>query len=149
VISAQSSFALSSQQRLYRNLAIDVGCGYTESQPNGVPCKYVVGLVEQESSFNPLAMNRDEDGDVADIGLMQLNVNYLKSLGFSPAEALDPAFNIRIGCKYLQHLYTRYGSIEDAIQAYNVGETNFDRGVRAPIHLQRVLERAENYELTK
>lgn len=53
--------------------------------------------------------------------------------------------NVRAGTGFLKHLVTRYGRLEDAIQAYNLGETKFNKGLRAPDYLRKVLAAFHRY----
>ena len=60
----------------------------------------------------------------ASYGLMQIMLTTAMELGFRfqyPTELLDPATNIKYGCRLLKKHYDRYGNWEDAISAYNQG----------------------------
>jgi soluble lytic murein transglycosylase len=62
---------------------------------------------------------------------------------FRVEDLYDPELNVRYGSWYLRHLLDRYGSVEQALAAYNGGQGNVDRGVRFPetdAYVERVLE---------
>lgn len=50
-----------------------------------------------------------------------------------PTSLFDPETNIKAGSGFLAHLKNKYsGDFPDWTDAYNVGETKFDKGVRSP-----------------
>jgi soluble lytic murein transglycosylase-like protein len=58
------------------------------------------------------------------------------------AQLKEPDANLRAGTGFLAHLQLRYANIypvEEWVQAYNLGETKFDRGVRVPAYGESVL----------
>ena len=60
----------------------------------------------------------------ASYGLMQIMLTTAMELGFRfqyPTELLDPATNIKYGCRLLRKHYDQYGKWEDAVSAYNQG----------------------------
>lgn len=95
----------------------------------GVPVPLMLGLIEQESNFDPYA-----DSGAAR-GLCQLSRRYW------PAN-LTPAENIREGCRYLAECLERWNSTEAALTAYNAGH---DTGSR--IYAGAVLARAAKWEM--
>jgi soluble lytic murein transglycosylase-like protein len=54
-----------------------------------------------------------------------------------PSELLDPALNIEAGSGFLAFLISRYGEA-GGIQAYNLGETKFRKGLTSPSYLGKV-----------
>jgi len=61
-------------------------------------------------------------------------------------EALtNPSISINAGTAYLSYLLSRY-PIQAAIQMYNLGETKYRRGVRAPGYLATVLRYYRQYQ---
>jgi soluble lytic murein transglycosylase-like protein len=86
----------------------------------------VMGLIRQESGFDPTARSR-----VGASGLMQIMpatgrelAGKLRAL-LSEGYLYDPATNIRLGTFYLRQLIDRFGGVEElAIAAYNGGQGN-------------------------
>jgi soluble lytic murein transglycosylase len=87
----------------------------------------VMGLIRQESGFNPRATSSSNAR-----GLMQVlattvthSRRYLNSVR---NRLYEPAYNVRYGCAYLRALLKRYnGNVAEALAAYNAGPTNVDR----------------------
>ena len=83
----------------------------------------VAAVVLEESAFNPLAVSR-----VGARGLLQLmpatGAEVAQRLGvknFHPDRLFEPGLNLRLGCRYLDDLIGRLGSIPVALAAYNAG----------------------------
>ena len=83
----------------------------------------VAGLIRQESLFQPRV--RSSAGAV---GLMQLMEPTAREMAqaarvpFSTASLTDPAYNARLGSRYLAQMLARHpGRPEDALAAYNAG----------------------------
>lgn len=75
------------------------------------------------------------------IGLMQLQHFHFDPYGYTKEDMLDPDKNIRVGSGLIRYLLKKYkGDRDSSIQAYNVGENAFDKGVRNLIYLTRVLK---------
>jgi len=108
-----------------------------------VPVNIILAVIEQESSFNPKAYNKNRDG-TEDIGLMQVNFHHNKKLmeeyGIeSPEELYDPELNLELGVRILHENYKRYGSWELALKAYNgIRADNWD-------YVKRILKLSEKY----
>jgi peptidoglycan lytic transglycosylase len=87
----------------------------------------VMGLIRQESGFNPRATSPSDAR-----GLMQVvastvthSKRYLKSVG---GRLYEPAYNVRFGCAFLRRLLIRYnGNVAAALAAYNAGPTRVDQ----------------------
>jgi peptidoglycan lytic transglycosylase len=87
----------------------------------------VMGLIRQESGFNPRATSASDAR-----GLMQVVAStvthsrrYLKSVG---QRLYEPAYNVRFGCAFLSQLLKRYnGNAAAALAAYNAGPTSVDQ----------------------
>lgn len=75
-------------------------------------------------------------GYSVDLGLMQINSNNLKGLGYSVEQILEPCNNLKAGSRILFRGYAgatkRYGPGQDALRAalsaYNTG--NYERGFK-------------------
>jgi len=77
-----------------------------------LPSPIVAGIIEVESSWNPIAIS-----SAGAVGLMQV----IPDLDDRPSaeELKDPETNIFWGCKILSTLYERYDSLDMALAAYN------------------------------
>jgi len=87
------------------------------AEVNHLPTEVVMAVIWTESSFRPEAV-----GDAGrSFGLMQLHLDGAGH-GHQPAELLDAASNLRIGCQYLATcLEATSGSLPDAVSCYNQG----------------------------
>jgi len=103
-------------------------------------------VVETESAFRPAATS----GRGA-LGLMQLRpstaAEVARALGIpygGPADLYDIEVNIRLGTAYLHMLRRRFGTLDLALQAYNIGPTRLSRaaGSGLPSGIQRSLRGA-------
>lgn len=84
-------------------------------EEHGVPICLVLGVIHEESRFEP------EAGNDISYGLMGLNKKYYPS-------DLAPAENIRAGVSHLAGQIERYdGDIQAALRAYNKGYDDGDR----------------------
>ena len=87
----------------------------------------VMGLIRQESGFNPRATSPSDAR-----GLMQVlattitrSPRYLNSV---QRRLYEPAYNVRYGCAFLRKLLERYhGNAAEALAAYNAGPTRVDQ----------------------
>ena len=86
----------------------------------------VLGLIEQESTFNPNAVS-----NMGAVGLMQVMPStalpYLREFKIpqDPAMLFNPVVNTRIGLAYLQDLFTSYDNdVDHAVNAYFWGPGN-------------------------
>ena len=110
---------------------------YPEEYPNivskyatiySVPEELVYAVIKVESNFDPETVS-----SAGAMGLMQMLPSTYEwltgKLGDSYSEQMlfDPETNIKYGTYYLQYLYSRFGTWEKAIIAYNWGEGNFSR----------------------
>jgi soluble lytic murein transglycosylase-like protein len=93
-----------------------------ESRYHGFSPELIVAVIKAESSFN--TESRSPKGA---LGLMQLlpqtalGLAKLDDHALMEKALLDPAFNVRLGTRYLAKLFRRYGDLEIALIAYNRG----------------------------
>ncbi len=109
------------------------------------------GIVMTESSGNPDAQNPSDPSS----GLMQITPPIARAFGNvtgSDSEILrklrDPYLNLSIGTKFVAHLRDRYAMsfpLVEWIQSYNIGETKFDRGIRAPAYGDAVIRNSQTW----
>ncbi len=96
-------------------------------------------IADHESGYNPWAVNvagrsfypssREEALAIIeenrkksfDVGLMQINSYWIKKFDLTPAEALEPEENLRLGAWILRYCLDRYGYNWRAIGAYHTG----------------------------
>ncbi|WP_320009056.1 lytic transglycosylase domain-containing protein [Maridesulfovibrio sp.] len=99
-------------------------------------------IADYESRYNPWALNiegrsvypdsREEAlaiiernrGKSYDLGLMQVNSYWIRKFELSPAEALEPEENLRLGAWILRYCLDSYGYNWRAIGAYHTGSPN-------------------------
>ena len=100
-----------------------------ESRRYAIEWRLLVAIVETESNFRPSAESRR-----GALGLMQLRpstaAEVASTIGLpygGPAELYDIEVNIRLGTAYLHLLRRRFGSLDLALQAYNIGPTRLSR----------------------
>lgn len=96
------------------------------SNEYSVPNELVFAVIKVESNFKP-----DVISSAGATGLMQILPSTYKWLTtklnepYLEEKLFDPETNIKYGTYYLQYLYSRFGTWEKAIIAYNWGEGNF------------------------
>lgn len=96
------------------------------AEKHSVPKELVFAVIKVESNFEP-----DVVSSAGAVGLMQMLPSTYKWLttkigdDYDEENLYDPEISIKYGTYYLQYLYSRFGSWEKAIIAYNWGETNF------------------------
>lgn len=79
----------------------------------GIPKQLFFNLVTAESNWDPVIVSPR-----GAIGLAQLMPGTAEELGVDPWDALD---NLEGGARYLSQQYTRFGTWELALAAYNAG----------------------------
>jgi len=103
----------------------------------------IKGVIRAESGFRPNAVSR-----AGAMGLMQLMPGTARALGVDPT---DPQQNVDGGAKYLKQQIDRFGSVENALAAYNAGPGAVKRygGVPPYAETQRyvreVMQNIESY----
>lgn len=95
------------------------------SSEYAVPAELVFAIIKVESNFESNTVS-----SAGAIGLMQIlpsTYEYISEMlgepTLSSSVLYDPQVNIKYGTYYLQYLYSKFGSWEKAIVAYNMGET--------------------------
>ncbi len=92
------------------------------SQMFGVDEALAFAVIRAESGFDANAVSKK-----GAIGLMQLTPATAEwcceKLGddFDENRLIEPAYNLKIGIYYLGYLLERFGNVEDAVRAYNMG----------------------------
>jgi soluble lytic murein transglycosylase len=90
---------------------------------------FVAGVIETESSFNNQAVSR-----AGARGLMQLLPSTAEAMAAEvgvawegPGMLHDPATNLELGLTYLRKLEARFGNLDIALAAYNMGPSLLDQ----------------------
>ena len=103
------------------------------SKQNGLDPYLMMGLIHQESFYNPLVRS-----PVGATGLMQLMPPTAKEIArriHSSSNVEDPEVNIRLGTNYFRQLVNLFGgAVPLAIASYNAGQGNVLRWRRAAPH---------------
>ena len=80
-------------------------------------------IAKIESNLNPKAVNKNLNGSI-DIGLMQINSFWFKTLGLKPEELIaNPCLNAMTGAKILRQCMDRHGYTWEAVGCYNAAGT--------------------------
>ena len=113
-------------ERELRNIARQMAERY------GVEPDIFVRLIQQESGFNPTAVNPDTGAT----GLAQIMGPTAQDPGFGVApirDRLDPVESLRFGAEYLSAMLRRYdGDYPRALAAYNAGFGKVDEAGGIP-----------------
>jgi hypothetical protein len=118
----------------------------SESQAHGLDPFIVKGQIALESQFNTWAVSQVINSAcdwTHDEGLMQVNA-YCQQTG--SANLFDPATNIYYGTQQLASAYWQTGSIDLALQAYNIGLPNVLAGGRNWAYSSAVESYAQQFE---
>lgn len=113
---------------------------------------YLRAIAKKESSFNHLAIGKNNDG-TRDIGLMQINTGNLTWLKSKFPQIsikkllLDPCFNIHVAGYILNENFKTYGRKWVAVGAYNAGGKNNHKRIK--IRYQYALKVNEHYNAIK
>jgi len=99
------------------------------SDAHGLDPLVVLSVIAQESRFDPRAR-----GVRASLGLMQLQPFVARAVARrhgipweGESTLLDPATNVAIGTAYLGEILRKFGDLELALAAYNMGPTRLRR----------------------
>ena len=94
---------------------------YSLCKQEGVRYALILAMIEAESEYKFDAVG--DDG--TSIGYMQVGEKWhkdrMKEVGAT--DLLNPYENIRVGVDYIKELQEKYGTIQDALTAYNYGES--------------------------
>lgn len=106
-----------------------------------VPPSLVFAVIEQESSYNPNALNYSEDC----FGLMQIHeCNFTTYNLDEPYNAFE---NVRVGITILSELLNKYEDVNKALMAYNCGEYGarrlWNKGITSNSYSRSVLDKQD------
>lgn len=123
-----------------------------KSEEIGVTPALALALIETESTFDPCARS-----SVGAMGLMQVMPKRIlghhhvqEAYAFNYHLFYDPQWNINFGMDYLGSLIERFGRLDHAIAAYNLGPTRLSYRLRTDrysetLYLRRIMKREERY----
>jgi soluble lytic murein transglycosylase len=104
-----------------------------QAREKGLDPALVAAVIYQESKFES-----DARSSAGAVGLMQLQPETAMGIAlrtggteFRVSDLTNPAINIRYGSWYLKNLFAKYGNERLALAAYNAGQGNVDRWLRA------------------
>jgi TP901 family phage tail tape measure protein len=84
---------------------------------------------QESGNYAPDVISGARRSSAGAVGIAQFMPSTAAALGVNP---LDPEAALRAAARYMRQLSDRYGSIRNALWAYNAGEGNFQRGVFPP-----------------
>jgi soluble lytic murein transglycosylase-like protein len=108
-------------QNLFNNAELVQGCWDKASTTYGVDPWLLMAVAKVESGFNKSAINRNSN-NTADVGLMQINTTWLKTLskhGIYTRDLLNPCTSIFVGAWIMAQNIKHFGYNQDGIGAYN------------------------------
>jgi LysM repeat protein len=127
------------QQDQYDSIILQI------SQSRNLDPFVVKGVIAIESQFNTYAVSEVINagcGYSHDLGLMQVNP---VCANVGSANLFDPWTNINYGTAGLQQAYERFGDINLALQAYNIGIIQVENGGRNWAYSNQVLAYAQQF----
>lgn len=144
--SIQPSFGLPAfpkkEQPVFTDSAVPFQSDFlAASQRYGVPVNVIMGLAEQESSFNPQALGVPTAYGRAK-GIMQYIDSTASRMGINP---YDPVQSIDAAAKQLRERLDKGYSMEEAVKAHFAGDDRKQWGPKTAAYGQEVLARAEKF----
>jgi len=97
---------------------------------HGIDPWLLYAIASVESQYNPTVISRPNRDGTRDIGLMQINSNWLRTLrenGVPQAALVNACASTYIGAWIMAKNFRRYGYSWQAIAAYNVGSLDTPR----------------------
>ena len=115
----------------------------TQAKAMGVEPAIVLSIAKTESGFNQAAR-----GHGGHIGVFQLSHSTAKHMGLDPYNLDD---NIKGGITYYKNMYSKFGSMELAVAAYNSGPEAIRRSNNTvPKHSQHFVSKImSDYKIYK
>ena len=87
------------------------------AQKYGVPSSLFLGLIDEESGWNPNAVS-----PTGAVGLTQVEPATAEGMGYSVSDLQNnPATQLDAGANYLSQMYQQFGTWNLALGAYNAG----------------------------
>lgn len=101
-------------------------CFHQAARRQNLPVEALIAIAQQESSFNPKAVNQNKNGS-ADYGLMQINSWWMPTLnnyGIQKEHLFDACTNIHVGAWIFAQGILMHGWNWRGIGAYNSTKDN-------------------------
>lgn len=93
-----------------------------QARANRLDPYLLMGLIRQESAFNPLAISPANARGLLQVLPQTANPSGRRAAAMA-RRLYDPAYNVRVACRYLRGLLKTFeGSREEALAAYNAGD---------------------------
>lgn len=99
-------------------------CWHDAAARYALPAALLIAIAEQESGFNPNALNTANRNGTRDLGLMQINSMHLPLLarhGIRERDLFEPCTNVLVGAWVLASAFAQHGYTWNAVGAYNAG----------------------------
>jgi hypothetical protein len=93
------------------------------ARDNGIPPGILMGLVKQESNWNPNAFS-----PAGAAGLMQLMPGTASGLGLTSDERFDPAKAVPAAARYLKDLYNHFAEACDDVERWRFALASYNAG---------------------
>lgn len=120
---------------------------YNVCENKGVPVTLVIAMIDHESGFNP-----DVISTTGDYGLMQINqINHAwLEETYHCSDMLNPYQNVYCGISIIGSYIEKYGRLDKALMAYNMGEYGakkaWENGITSTSYSDAILELMSEYE---
>lgn len=121
-------------------------CINDASQFHSVNPWILAGILKVESSFNPKAINRNENGSV-DVGIGQMNSIHFRELskwGIAPKDLFDACVGTYVAAWHLKKQVKQYGNTWYAVGAYHSATPYFNKRYQALVFNALVSMRVYN-----
>lgn len=114
-----------------------------------VPYALVLALIERESGYVFDAVGDDGNS----IGYMQIyekwHTDRMERLGVN--DLMNPYHNVYVGIDFLSYLLEKYGTVQDALAAYNYGESGarehlWNNGIYVYSYNRQIMQRMKEIE---
>lgn len=114
-----------------------------------VPYALVLAMIERESGYVFDAVGDDGNS----IGYMQIyekwHTDRMERLGVN--DLMNPYQNVRVGIDFLSYLLEKYGTVQDALAAYNYGEKGarehlWNNGIYVYSYNRQIMQRMKEIE---
>jgi len=99
-------------------------------------------IARVESGLDPSATNQNRNGSY-DVGLMQINSTWKKSLGGRWDHLSDPCYNVMVGSWILRQCMDRYGYSWDGVACYHTGKGLSDSGMKKQTLAKKYIRRVQ------
>jgi soluble lytic murein transglycosylase-like protein len=117
-------------------------CFHQAGETYRISPELLSAIAKVESGLNPSAMNKNKNGSY-DVGLMQINSCWEKSLGPRWRYLSDPCYNVMVGSWILRQCMNRYGYSWDGVACYHTGKGLSDSHAKKQALAQKYIRRIQ------